>query len=66
MKTNQILTALNLSNSKYFKDHASKLSLIYEHIKSISQQIVNVEIKELFNDGDFSQIEDRLKKLEKS
>jgi DNA polymerase III sliding clamp (beta) subunit (PCNA family) len=60
MKTNQILTALNLSNSKYFRDHASKLALIYDHIKSISQQIVSVEIKELFNDGDFSQIEGRL------
>ena len=42
MKTNQILTAINLPICNNNTQHAKKLSLIYDHIKSISKEIINV------------------------
>lgn len=47
MKANQILKALNLAKNKPNSDHCAKLSLIYEHIKSISTEIKNVSFDEI-------------------
>jgi DNA polymerase III sliding clamp (beta) subunit (PCNA family) len=44
MKSNEILKALNLPNSKFNTQHCSKLAKVYELLKSISSDILTAEI----------------------
>lgn len=44
MKTNEILAALNLSNTANNKKHCSKLAAVYSFLKEIKPEIISTEI----------------------